>query len=68
MQDFAKAVEILLKYTIENIVCNDVRVELFHFNDENGKMGANPEIKTAISKNGFKWKTLQNDPEKGTRA
>lgn len=36
--------------------------------DASGKIQADIDVKDALSKNGFKWKTLSNDPVTGKRA
>ena len=36
--------------------------------EETNKMAADITVKEAYSKNGFKWKTLSNDPVTKTRA
>jgi hypothetical protein len=43
-------------------------VELYHLKEEDGKMQADPDVKNAFTKCGFKWKTLTNDPNTGKRA
>lgn len=49
--------------------CDHVRSEILHIKDEDtGKMAADLTVKTAYSSNGFKWKTLSNDPVSGIRA
>ena len=50
------------------IYCQHIRIELFHITGEDGKMNADPDVKNAFSKIGFKWKTLSNDPATGKRA
>jgi hypothetical protein len=42
---------------------------MYHLKDpETGKFGANPDVKDAFAKAGFKWKALTNDPSTGKRA
>ena len=46
-----------------------IRIELYHQLDEpTGKMQADPDVKNALTKVGFKWKILTNDPVTGKRA
>ena len=64
-----EAVELVLTHIWKNVYCNNIRIELFYQKEaETGKFNAVPEVKTAFQKNGFKWKTLNNDPVTGKRA
>jgi hypothetical protein len=52
-----------------NLYCSNVRVEIYHLKDEaSSKIQADPDVKNAFTKCGFKWKTLSNDPATGKRA
>jgi hypothetical protein len=48
--------------------CQHIRLELYHQTDAAGKIQADPDVKNAYAKAGFKWKTLTNDPATGKRA
>ena len=63
-----KAVEQVVDHIWRTVYCTHIRVELYHITDETGKMQADPDVKNAFSKIGFKWKTLSNDPSTGKRA
>lgn len=59
----------VLKYIWKELPCEHVRAELIHIrDDETGRMAADPVVKAAYTTNGFKWKTLSNDPTTGKRA
>ena len=63
-----KALEQVVDHIWRTVYCTHIRVELFHISDDTGKMQADPDVKNAFSKVGFKWKTLSNDPATGKRA
>lgn len=63
-----KAAEKVVDTIWKTLYCQHIRLELFHQQDEAGKFQADPDVKNAISKIGFKWKTLSNDPNTGKRA
>lgn len=60
----------ILNYIKQEILCNDIRIELFHFkgDGEEAKLAVDPDFKAAVAKHAFRWKTLQNDPVTGKRA
>jgi len=54
------------------MLADSIRIDLCHMKDEgnpDSKLQADAEIKAALGMNrqGFKWKTLLNDPETGRR-
>lgn len=54
------------------MLADTIRVNLYHFkdqNDPNSKLTADNELKTLLGmdRKGFKWKTVINEPESGTR-
>jgi hypothetical protein len=58
-----------MQFIWSNLDCSNVRVEIYHLKDESsGKIQADPDVKNAFTKSGFKWKTLSNDPSTGKRA
>ena len=64
-----KATEQVVDYIWRNVHCMHIRIELYHQLDEpTGKLQADPDVKNALTKVGFKWKTLSNDPVTGKRA
>jgi len=63
-----KAIDAVVKYAISFVPCDHIRVELNHFKDDSGSMKVDTNIKNAYTKNGFRWKTLNNDPVTGKRA
>ena len=64
-----EALETVVNFIWKKVQCSNIRVELFHVKDEEtGAIKVIPEVKNAFSKNGFKWKTLSNDPVTGKRA
>lgn len=63
------AVEQVMEFIWKYMYCTNVRVEIYHMKDEaSGKVQADPDVKNAYAKQGFKWKTLSNDPHTGKRA
>eukprot|EP00347_Sterkiella_histriomuscorum_P021246 403334687 len=59
----------VMDYIWKYVDCSNIRVEIYHQKDEaSGKIQADPDIKNAFTKCGFKWKTLSNDPVTGKRA
>lgn len=63
-----RAVEQVVEFMWKTVYCQHIRVELYHLKEEDGKMQADPDVKNAFAKCGFKWKTLTNDPHTGKRA
>jgi hypothetical protein len=63
-----KAAELVINFIWKTVYCQHIRLELFHKQDSAGKFQADPDVKNAFSKLGFKWKTLSNDPHTGKRA
>ncbi len=63
-----KAAEIVIDFMWRTVYCQHIRLELFHQQDAAGKFQADPDVKNAFTKLGFKWKTLSNDPSTGKRA
>ncbi len=68
MENYADVIQLCLTYIWENIYCQNIRIELLHLLQENGRFQAEPEIKKLFASQGFKWKTLSNDPVTGLRA
>jgi hypothetical protein len=62
------AIDQVVEFIWKNIYCQHIRLELYHQTDAAGKIQADPEMKAAFTKVGFKWKTLTNDPVTGKRA
>ena len=58
----------MVEHIWRTVYITHIRVELYHISDETGKMQADPDVKNAFTKVGFKWKTLSNDPSTGKRA
>jgi len=65
---FEKGLEATVAYIWKEILCNDIRVELYHFKDAEGNLKADLTLKAAYAKMTFRWKTLANDPVTGKRA
>ena len=67
--DFVAALKVVIEFIWSQLNAATIRVDLYHFTDADGKLQANPDIKEALSmkRQGFKWKTLINDPETGKR-
>lgn len=64
-----KAIRLVVEYIWKYVYCSNIRVEIFHIKDQQtGQMKVDPDIKTAYTNCGFKWKTLTNDPHTGKRA
>lgn len=64
-----RATEQVMEFIWKYVYCTNVRVEIYHLKDEStGKVQADPDVKNAFAKQGFKWKTLSNDPSTGKRA
>lgn len=59
----------MVDYIWRHVHCNHIRIELYHQLEEaTGKIQADTDVKNALAKAGFKWKTLSNDPVTGKRA
>ena len=63
-----KALTAATTYLWEQMRVNEIRIDVFHFRDENGDIKCNADVKNAVSKSGYRWKQLQNDPVTGKRA
>lgn len=49
--------------------CHAIRVNLYHLKDSTtGQLKADPEFKGLLKAKKFKWKTVQNDMDAGTRS
>ena len=57
----------LLEYIWTNINCEEIRVSLLHFRQNDGKLAPYDLLKSAYQENKFRWKTLVND-QQGNRA
>lgn len=58
-----------LEYINRETHCGAVRVNLFHIkHGDTGQLKADPGIKAILKERKFKWKTVQNDNELGTRS
>lgn len=58
-----------LDYIWKETHCSAVRLNLYHIkNKESGQLKADPEIKALLKERKFKWKTVQNDVDAGTRS
>ena len=66
--ELPEALDLVCNFIWSDMPCDNVRVELYHFKDETGKVNVDNFIKTTYSSKGFKWKTLTNDPVSGKRA
>ena len=63
------ALDLVCDYIWQEIPCDNIRVELYHFkDDETGKINVDNDVKLAYAGKGFRWKTLTNDPATGKRA
>lgn len=38
-----------------------IRLSLYHYEDEQGKLQVNGKLKNLFKEKGFKWKTVQNE-------
>lgn len=54
----AKALDTVVKYIWEKLLCDHVRVEINHFNDSTGQLKVDNLVKSVYSSKGFRWKTL----------
>lgn len=69
MSKLQQAIEQVVDFIWRTVYCTHIRLELFHLKDDaTGKIQADPDVKSAFTKIGFKWKTLSNDPHTGKRA
>lgn len=49
--------------------CHAIRINLYHLKDvASGQLKADPEFKSLLKTKKFKWKTVQNDMDAGTRS
>jgi hypothetical protein len=51
-----KALAATTQYLWDNMLVNEIRIDVFHFKDENGDIKCNPDVKNAVSKGGYRWK------------
>ncbi len=65
---FPQVIEAVLEHIWQNHFCTHIRIELLHQKQENGGFKVDPDVKKLFAGNGFKWKTLSNDPVTGLRA
>jgi hypothetical protein len=65
---FKTGLQALIEYIWKEILCDDIRVEIYHFKDESGTQKVDPNVKAAYTELGFRWKTLTNNPTTGKRA
>jgi len=54
-------------YLWKNEECDEIKISLYHIEDENHNMGADKELQDSIKKLGFRWKQLTNDKLTGKR-
>lgn len=47
--------------------CSCIRLSLYHYEDESGKLQVNAQIKNLLKARGFKWKTVTNEAHSGSR-
>lgn len=66
-QHLSKALEQVVDYIWQKLNCDHIRVEINHFVDSSGQLKVDNHVKKVYTSKGFKWKTLQNDPN-GKRA
>eukprot|EP01022_Parablepharisma_sp_SALTPOND_P001249 TRINITY_DN105925_c0_g1_i1.p1 TRINITY_DN105925_c0_g1~~TRINITY_DN105925_c0_g1_i1.p1 ORF type:complete len:493 (-),score=44.28 TRINITY_DN105925_c0_g1_i1:1246-2724(-) len=53
----------LMEYIWKNVNCDEIRIELSHFTQEDGKLAAYSALKDALQELKFRWKTLISDQE-----
>ena len=63
-----QALTLVVDFVWRRIPCEHVRVEVFHFVNEQGQMKVDPFVKECYAKMGFRWKMLTNDKATGRRA
>lgn len=51
-----KALAATTQYLWDNMLVNEIRIDVFHFKDENGDIKCNSDVKNAVSKGGYRWK------------
>jgi len=56
-----------VEYLWKNDECNEIKICLYHIEDQNGNLGADKNLEQAIKKLGFRWKQLTNDKHTGKR-
>lgn len=47
--------------------CSVIRMPLYHYEDSEGKLQVNAQLKNVLKSRGFKWKTVTNDTRTGSR-
>ena len=68
--DFSPAISAIVEFIWNELNADTIRIDLYHYKDGDETVPkANVMIKDALSmkRQGFKWKTLINDPETGHR-
>lgn len=63
------AIKLVIDFIWKHVFCSNIRVEIIHLKDPaTNQFKVDLEVKNAFQTNGFKWKTLSNDPVTGKRA
>lgn len=60
MDNLENALEKVIEFIWLRIPCDHIRVDVFHFENAEGKVSVNPEVKKAYAAHKFKWKSLLN--------
>ena len=47
--------------------CANIKISLYHFENETGKLHVNSMIKNLLKARSFKWKTVTNEVKTGHR-
>lgn len=59
--------DLSLDYIWKTVKTPAIRVNLYHYREEDGKLKADKEMKNLLTERKFKWKTVQNDMNDGSR-
>eukprot|EP00347_Sterkiella_histriomuscorum_P015861 403355405 len=67
MDKFEHVLDLALEYIWTQMHCASIKFSLYHYEDANGKLAVNTNIKNLLKSKGFKWKTVTNDVVTGKR-
>ena len=56
-----------VEYLWKNDECTEIKISLYHLEDQNGNFGSDKNLEQSIKKLGFRWKQLTNDKYTGKR-
>jgi hypothetical protein len=66
MAHYKNGLKSVVDYIWREVLCDDIRAEIIHIQNEDGTKKADADIKQTFKELGFRWKTLTNNPSTGT--